>query len=836
MAKAKLTRPAKTKSNSFWADFELEKYFPEKYHIPVVIATIVILFLIFLKPLFFEGKSFQSGDIIASQSVQPYLQKAHEGFTLWNPHIFCGMPSYSITVGYTWFNLVYVVASELRHYTMGIFEVDYTMWVFYLFILGITTFFLMKHLTRNTLISLFSSLAMSFSTGIIVFLYIGHVTKLTALCMFPLIFLMLLRMQKKIKLLDFIILALSLQFMIQGFHVQIIFYLFLTVAIYYLYFLVYSTVKKLTELRTNIVKSLGLLVLAAGIAMAIQADNFTQIYEYTPYSTRGTKSAKEMSSGANEQSTSDYYDYHTDWSFSPGEVLTFIVPSYYGFGNVKYSGPLSQGQTIEVNTYFGQMKFVDVAMYMGVIVFFLAIFGMATRIKEPLVQFLTAVVVLSLLLSFGRNFPLVFDLFFKYFPSFDKFRVPSMILVLVQFCMPLLAGLGLEKMIRMREEDDTKAKAILKFTGLGFGVLFVLSLVLNQAIAGWFMTRVNESRLPENYHALGEFMAQMFTGDLFFALAGGCIVFAMGYFTAVKKLSPSILIIGVIFLTMWDLWSIDNRGCKYVDAPQKNAVFPQPEYVNIIRNQKDADPYRILNLKQDGSLGSFQQNSNFNMYYLFEDFYGYSAVKPRAYQDMMDVVGIVNKTLWRMGNVRYLILDEQVNFPGLQMLGGANKEFVYKNNNALPRYFFVSNVEKKNSMEVLQAIKAETFDPGKTAFTEVDAPKVEAVDSTATIKVVKYTDEISRLEVNATGNNFLVFSATYHPKGWKATVDGNPVELYRADHAFMGIVVPKGKHVVEFNFAPTSFYVSKYAALSLSSLLFLGLIVGVYLERRKKIA
>ena len=373
------------------------------------------------------GKTFQSGDIIASESAKPYILKDREGFSLWNPHIFCGMPAYSLGTEQTWFNLIYMGFAYVRKAFSSLFSVDYAVWSFYLIVLAFSSFLLMRHISKNTLVSLFTAVATSFSTGVIVFLYIGHVTKLTSLCMYPLIFLILLKFEEKIKVLYALILIIILQLFIQGFHVQIIFYTLFAVAIYYIFFFVRSLIKKEKERSGKLIRSSLVFVAASVIAVLISADNLTQIYEYTPYSTRGGKSITETSTGKTDQSESEYYDYHTGWSFSPEEVLTFIIPSFYGFGSSTYNGPLTQNQDVEVNTYFGQMPFVDVAMYMGVLVFFLALFAIITCWKEPFVQFLTILSAIALLISFGKNLSLLFDLMFYYFPYFDKFRVPSMI-------------------------------------------------------------------------------------------------------------------------------------------------------------------------------------------------------------------------------------------------------------------------------------------------------------------------------------------------------------------------------------------------------------------------
>jgi len=221
-------------------------------------------------------------------------------------------------------------------------------------------------------------------------------------------------------------------------------------------------------------KSVLLLVVASGLGLSMVADQYWQIYDYTPTSTRGTTSIIEKNSGQDAQTASGFYDYATSWSFSPEEIMTFVVPTYFGFGNMNYT---IDGQDVEANTYFGQMPFVDVAMYMGVIVFFLGLFAMYADRKNPFVQFLTLLVVISLLISFGRTFSPLYDLMYYHFPGFNKFRVPSMILVLVQLSFPLLAGFGLMKIVGLREEKNSSSVTVLKIAAIVFSGLFVVALL-----------------------------------------------------------------------------------------------------------------------------------------------------------------------------------------------------------------------------------------------------------------------------------------------------------------------------------------------------------------------
>lgn len=166
-------------------------------------------------------------------------------------------------------------------------------------------------------------------------------------------------------------------------------------------------------------------------------------------------------------------------------------------------------------------------------------------------------------------------------------------------------------------------------------------------------------------------------------------------------------------------------------------------------------------MKQDGTLGSYNQNSNFNAYFLLEDLFGYSGIKPRAYQDIMEVVGPANPTLWRMLGVKYLVLDQPVQMAGLSNIYNGDKTFVNRNENSLPRAYFVNKVEMRNNLEVLNLIKANGFDPKEIAYVHSKNLTVDKPDSTAYSKIVKYTDERLQLDVNASGNNFMFLAVLF---------------------------------------------------------------------------
>jgi hypothetical protein len=672
--------------------------------------------------------------------------------------------------------------------------------------------------------------------------YIGHITKLMSLAVFPFILMMLFRFQKKITWLEVLLFILGMHLLVLGAHVQIVVYFFLVTAIYSIYFLIRSFITKDSFLQKQLFKSLGIVIATAAVALLMSLDTYAQLFEYKPYSTRGTKSAIEKQ-GQSNSVQSDSYEYNTNWSFSPGEVLTFIVPSYYGFGYSTYNGPLTQNQDYRLNTYFGPMMSVDVAMYMGIIIFALGIFTLIILRRNPVVQFFGIVIVLFILLSFGKNFPLIFNLFYHYFPAFNNFRSPSMILHVVQLIFPILAGMGIMEIISRREQKDLKLEKILKYVSMSFVGLFVIILLLSGTLGDWFTGRLNdfiatfgqtqrEQQEAQTFKALSEYITGMFTGDMMIGFALVALTFGLIYGYVKSKISRDLFITAIVVLVLFDLFRISQRGASYVDAEQVNNMFQEPNYISVIKKQKDASPHRLLNLKQDGSFGSFSNNGNFNVYFLEEDFSGYSSAKPRSYQDIMENVGPVNPTLWRMLDVKYIVTDRPYSPDGFTNLYSGKNEFVYRNDSALPRIYFVDSVAQKSDADILGSIKNNSFDPQKVAYVENLNFKFDKCDSTSTAKITQYKDESVTAEVNAKGNDFLFYGTTYLP-GWKAFVDGNAVSVHKTNYGFQGIVVPQGKHKVEFIYEPGGFVLGKYLSLILNVLMFGSLGYVLFLNKKK---
>lgn len=787
----------------------------------------------------FGNKTTYSGDLVQVKSLREYATKDRDGFSLWNPYIFCGMPAVATSMSLRWFDLTASVYSYTTKVYSSFFHDYNAIYTFSFVVMAFTSFVFMRRFGANRSVSFIVATATIFSTGILLFFYIGHITKLMSLAIFPFILMMLFNFQKEIKLLDLLLFVFGLHILVLGAHVQIVFYFAFTTMIYFIYFFVRSLVIKDKFLQKQLLKSLGVVAAAALIAFLMSFDTYSQLYEYKPYSTRGTKSlTEEQNPGSPIQSES--YEYATSYSFSPGEVLTFIVPSYYGFGNSTYNGALSQNQDVPVNTYFGQMRSVDVPMYMGVIIFALGLFTLFVRWKDPIIQFFGIIIVLFLLISFGNNFPVIYNLMYHYFPAFNNFRAPSMILTILQITFPILAGLGVMKIISLREEKNYKLEKILRNTSIFFAGLFVLSIILGGSLGSWFTQRVNDhaaligqSQQSQMFTALTEYMSDMFKSDLMIAFALLALAAGISYAYLTSKLNKEFFVLGLAVMILFDLFRIGNRGAGYVDAEQIKELFREPDYISVIKKQNEKAPFRILNMKREG-MGTAGNNANYNVFFLQEDLSGYSAVKPRSYQDIIEAVTPANFTLWRMLGVKYVITDKPFPFEYFTQISMSQDSttFVNRNNMWLPRVYFVDSVAQKSSIEILNAIKENSFNPKKLAFVNSLDFKFDTGDSTNIANISEYKDERITAETKSQGNCFLFFGTTYLP-GWKAFVDKSETAIHKTNHGFMGIVVPKGEHKVEFVYEPKNFVFGKYLSLILNVLMFGGIGFVFYLNRKK---
>ena len=823
-----------------------------KYENFIYIGIILLSVLIFFKEGVFSGKVFATGDILASDSFRTFLDDAKKSgvFPLWVPYIFMGMPNFPIISynprSYDFFYFIWdsVYGAITNSSTNGVLPV-----ILYYAIFGIGFYLYSNYKFKNKLIALYCALTATFATDFIQRIVVGHNTKVLALAFFPLILLFLDKLidsfddkSKSVfsfqNLINLALLALMLHIQLNSNHIQMIFYAYLMLGIYLLYLIIYRVVKK-TQI-SGIIKSGIFFVIAALLAVAMNADVMMTMKEYNKYSMRGEPGieAKIDKKVADDQPLD--YQYATNWSFSPGEVITFLLPYYYGFGDVEI-----QGQ--KANLYWGQMPFTTNPMYFGVIVLILAVTGIFYNFrKNPFVQAMTVISVVFLFMSFGRNFSLIYDLFFNYFPYFSSFRAPVMIHHFMNIAIVILSGFGLKSVIEIvkgKTDSDRLKKLCYVFFGIA-GLMFLISIV---GFEGSYTDSVSTSSLAEKLKQQGataqqisQYIKQQIIpnayansiSDLrlhafFIALVAGLM-----FMYATNKVSVKIFLAGTILIAVIDLWNVNFKTLHWDNPGETKNAFAETDFTNwLLKTNPDTYTYRVAEFN-----GGRLTTDNTMAYYRLHSFNGYHGAKIRIYQDAVDVAEGENPLLLTLGGVKYIISDKPLQDTSFVQVFKGTK-FIYENKNFIPKAFFAEGYKVEKDITILNNIREMNFDPRKVAFLEKDInQKIDKPDSTASVKLVKGDIHSLEYDVYATGNNLLVFSEIYLPFGWKAYIDGKESEIHKTDYILRSLVVPQGKHKVEFRYEPAVYYTGKSVSIGANVLLGIILLAGVfgYATNKKK--
>ena len=813
----------------------------------ISLGIIILAILIFFGEGIFSGKIFASADNLSPLSFKTFLDdaKAQGIFPLWTPYIFMGMPSLaSLTTGLP---AVHNIFSFIWDSTLNAFAGDnlFMLTIPYYFLFSISLFFYARYKFKNNLIALFCALTGVFATGIIQLIIVGHHTKMMTFAFFPLIMLILDKMieaedENRFKLMmNFALLAILIYIQLHFHHVQMMFYSYMMISIYILYNLFYRIIKKL-EVR-KIVRAFVLFIVATIFAVAMDANIIMSINDYKPFSMRGQASIEKITDPASTDINPLSYDYATNWSFSPGEVMTFILPYYYGFGNVEVDEQ-------RVNLYWGQMPFTDSPVYFGVITLLLAIIGIIYNFRKNIfVQSLTVIIIFFLFLSFGRTFPLIFDLFFNHFPFFSSFRAPVMIHYYIDLAFVILAGFGLVSIVDSVKDGFSQTKfRKLSFVLFGIaGLMFLISLVgfegsYKDAVASGPLTQKlqQQGATPQQ---ISQYTQQVATlayenviSDLRLHSVMMILVIGLAYFYSQKRLALNLFLAGTIVIGVFDILNVSGKTLHWDEKSHKDSFFAETDVTRWLLNKEpDAFQYRIAELNKGRLI-----YSNFLAYYRLHLFNGYHGAKIRIYQDAVDVAGGENPFLLGLGNVKYIISDKAINDTIMvkEVYKGSN--IIYENKLFLPRAFFADEYKIESGINILKNIREANFNPRKIAFIETDInKKIDKPDSTAWVKLSKADIHNIEYDVNASGNNLLVFSEIYYPAGWKAYTGGNETEIYKTDYLLRSIVVPPGKHKVEFIFHPASYYTGKNISIAANIIIVLVLVVGIggfYFKKKKE--
>jgi hypothetical protein len=850
---------------------------PEKMQGPLSVLALFVALLIFFGGVLGKDKAFNAGDNVASESIVPYIKAAQavgESVPQWIPNIFCGMPSFAalMSTGARTYDLAHEGFDLICSIPVALFggnDVMIHIWRYFIFGLGI---YLLLRLTRKTshLVALFGALSGMFSTWIMTYVMIGHNTKIFAVMCFPYILLCLEKLREgkmdwKQMLLWVSTLAISFHFLLDSTHPQMVFYQFLAVLIYFIVWLITDLVKKqniIPVARTGIIT-----LVLVGTAFAMSADRYMATLAYDEYSIRGAsplvdratitgeKAKANGSTGTTKTGGLDW-NYATEYSFSPGEMITFLVPGWYGFGKLPYEGPEVQpGQ--RVPGYWGQALTTDAANYTGIVVFFLALIAIfALWKKDRLVAPLAIISLFALFLSFGNNWSILFKPMFEYFPVFNKFRAPMMALVLMQMCFPILAAIALDRIIKAMKEDDKKLKAsLLKVTTYlmyAAAAFFVISLVGRSAIEGTLADGITKSGKPAaQYPFLKDLAIKTALNDA--AICSLLAVIALGVLwlyqrgkAGITAVIASAVILGASAV---DLWRVSSRPMEIVTKNEYDQNLNTHDYVEFIKQDKSL--FRMMDLNES--------TSNVPVAWGLQTIAGYSAAKVRKFQDVVDITGnqqgqlIFNPFMWSLLNTKYIIANGGIDtVPGRFTPVFISKEkqqgrdgkpvqtIVWQNNQVLPRAFFVNRFEVKEPLPMLQAMHDGAFNPRDEVFFDKQPDGIGTLasspvnDSLETVTITKYENELVEIKTKAAGDRLLFISDTWYPD-WKASIDEKTdAPIYKANYAFRAIKVPAGEHTLTMHYVDGRYNTGRTISLATNILAVLGIGLGLFFEWKNK--
>jgi hypothetical protein len=797
----------------------------------IALAVITILMTIYFFPMLFQNQGPAAPDTVAwrgaAESIIDY-NASHEDLAYWATNIFAGMPAANVSVPVP----VYSIDSLIQKIS------DIAIpWQFIYFVFGGFFFYMMLRLLG---LSWISSLI-----GSVIFLLIphhiglinaGHNTKLRAIMLTPFMGASFLYMLRQSSLFSVGLLTLALALLGRTNHYQLVYYsgiflLFLALP----YFIQYAKAKAWSKIWTKF----GLLISAGLISIIIASPKMILTQQYLPYSIRGgdVETANTGTGGLD-------LDYATQWSFPPEEMITFVIPNFFGgTSQYKYTGnSVEQLQGRVIPGYWGKMPMTQSTEYLGILSVFLALMGIIQYWKNGVIKSMVFLSVFTLILSFGRHLQPVFEFFFNLLPLFDKFRVPSMILFLIKMTVAIFAAHGIESIVNSTKEKSASwIKTFWILTG-GFILLGIIALLIAPNL-NFIRPQEAQSYQPQLQEMLRSIRLELLRTDtwrvfIFIGLFAGLIYAYVQKYVTIKLVLP---VLGALILI--DMYTVDSRFiAEWEPEVNEQNVFQRTQVDNFILN--DEDLFRVYPL---GNL--FGDN---RWCYYHQSIGGYHAAKMASYQKMIEEnlhvpieAGVpINWNIVRMLNVKYLISTQQIQSQNVQAVGQDPDTgwMLYQLNDYLPRAWMVYNHRVVNDpAEQRKILNSSDFDPKTEAVVSqeilVNSSPEKDANYTADVVVENFGPNNIELKVSTPQDGLLVLSENYIPIWWHAYINGNEAEIYRVNTLQRGLVIPAGEHDIHFElqakYFMSSAFVSNIFIWIIHAVILIGILIIYHLIPKK---
>lgn len=806
-------------------------------HFIAVLFFTVISFAYFYPVL--EGRKINAHDTKvyegSSKEISDYRDK-YGSEPLWTNSMFGGMPAYTISVLYPG-NLFKHLDDFLKLYKTPVAALFLSMLGFYIMLL----FFRV-----NPWLAMAGAIAYGFSSYLFVSLSAGHNTKAYAMAwMAPVIGSVVYSFRKNI-LAGAALFALFLSLQIMANHVQITYYTGLIVLVFGIFELIHSIKSKMIP---SFLKTLGVLVVAALIAFSVNFASLYSTWEYSKESTRG-KSELSKAEGTNEKGLDK--EYITQWSYGIGESLTFLIPNLKGGASAPFDNNSETLKVLRKNNmgqaqgqlyrYWGKQPSTSGPVYFGAVVLFLFVLGLLV-IKGREKWWILTAALLSLLLSWGKNFMPLTSLFIDFFPGYDKFRAVSMTLVMAGVLVPLLGVLALRELSEGTIDRNKAAKSVLTAALITGGLAFIFFLM--PGLAGSFL-RPDEQSFPDSLAWIKDAMvadrkAMLRTDALrsFVFISGGA---ALIWFSLKGKIRPAYALLGLVVLFLVDQIPVDARYLGSSNFQTKRAAAssfaPSAADKEIL---SDEGEFRVLNL----TVSVFNDASTS---YYHQSIGGYSGAKMKRYQELIET-GLTDDINSLISSLRTSTTMEEAAgvMQNLGILNMLNTRYIILDPGSAPLYnrYASGNVWLVNGITLVENADAElqavrTINPKEVAVADRRFAEMIPVAATAaspgdTIYLTSYEPNLLTYRAELTSERVAIFSEIYYKYGWKAFIDDIPADHFRANYVLRGMTLPAGSHTITFRFEPESYKIGNKVSLAGSILLLAFLVLAaipIFKQRR----
>ena len=788
-------------------------YLKNNSHHFLVFILFVIISVSYFSPIL-KGEKIYQNDIVQYTGMakeQNDFRNLNDSETYWTDSAFSGMPTYLLGAKYP-HNYIKKIDLFLRFLPR---PADYLL----LYLINFYVFLLV--LKMDYKLAFLGSVFFAFSTYLIIIIGAGHNSKAHAIAYMPLVLAGIILVFNKSYYTGFFLTTLALGLEICANHFQMTYYLMFIVVLLSLYYLFNFYKRKLLK---EYFKSIAILFSALFFSIALNASTIMSTYEYSKQSTRGLNEITISPDGNQIQSDGLDYDYITEYSYGFFESINLFIPRVIGGGSVEKLDSDSESfkyfksigaNTIQARdatefspTYWGSQPIVEAPAYIGIVVFFLfilSIFLVSNRNK----YWLLSSIIISLLLSYGKNLSFLTDIFINYFPFYNKFRAVSSIQVILELCVPVLAIYSLHTIIHKNITTKELKNALNKT--LAVFVILVIGLYLS--IDLFDFRGVNDSLYVDAYgpgylDALKLDRIILFKSDLFRTFIYVILSFLILSSYRKKIISSNLLIILFLIIGSYDLVGFNHNYVNSDDfVKSKNVEVPYKANKADVSILNDKSKFRVLDLTSNSTKASYFHNSVL----------GYHAAKLSNYDALLKFyISKNHMPVLNMLNVKYFISKND------------NDKFeAYVNENAHGNAWFVENIYKVDSQnEAILSLDSLNLNKSVVS-TKIKSQKFKILDN-STINLVEFKSNYLKYTASNNENGYAVFSEIFYPYGWKVYVNGTETNFDNVNVALRGLYLNKGNNTIECYFSPDVVNKSSYVSLGSSLLLFLLMMSSLF--------